>query len=309
MNTTTNNDSGLPDQMDLTTAIDLLTRHNNWRRGGDGEMVDVTRLGIALDSAIAHLNMLQQVRLPWIIEGLDEIGGLSRHLRHGGPAPEDLNGLNEGLSHAIDLATELRDELAALPDAGMKPTTLWCLHMVGPDDVYPAPSKEHAEMAENAYSAMLAERPFNHGVTCKAVVAPWPHSAASHAEGVGSFITDHLVPAWQTEAETASRGLMQLIQKASFSSAVDKQFALELASIMVPAPARPAAPGIDDTAMLNWMDANGFTAYRQIDPIDGLSRHCVVVAEAVAPRHGNVHDTIRGAIRAAMQAAGAEVKP
>lgn len=67
----------------------------------------------------------------------------------------------------------------------------------------------------------------------------------------------------------------------------------------------------DDAALLDWMDANGFTAYRQIDPIDGLSRHCVVVAEAVAPRHGNVHDTIRGAIRAAMKAqdGDAEVQP
>lgn len=67
----------------------------------------------------------------------------------------------------------------------------------------------------------------------------------------------------------------------------------------------------DDAALLNWMDANGFTAYRSVDPIDGISGHCVVVHETMAPRRGNVHDTIRGAIRAAMkaQASDAEVQP
>ena len=67
----------------------------------------------------------------------------------------------------------------------------------------------------------------------------------------------------------------------------------------------------DDAALLNWMDANGFTAYRSVDPIDGISGHCVVVHETMAPRRGNVHDTIRGAIRAAMkaQAGDAEVQP
>jgi len=57
-----------------------------------------------------------------------------------------------------------------------------------------------------------------------------------------------------------------------------------------------------DATRLDWLDANGFTAYRQIDPIDGLSPHCVVVHETQLPRRGNVHDTIRGAIDAAMQA-------
>ena len=61
-----------------------------------------------------------------------------------------------------------------------------------------------------------------------------------------------------------------------------------------------------DAARLDWLDANGFTAYRHIDPIDGLSSHCVVVHETQRPRRGNVHDTIRGAIDAAM---AGEVQP
>lgn len=58
-----------------------------------------------------------------------------------------------------------------------------------------------------------------------------------------------------------------------------------------------------DAERLNWLDANGFTAYRQIDPIDGLSGHCVVVHETMKPRRGNVADGIREAIDAAMQGA------
>ena len=59
-----------------------------------------------------------------------------------------------------------------------------------------------------------------------------------------------------------------------------------------------------DAERLDWLDANGFTAYRRIDPIDGLEDHCVVVHEGQKPRRGNVADTIREAIDAAMREAG-----
>jgi hypothetical protein len=52
----------------------------------------------------------------------------------------------------------------------------------------------------------------------------------------------------------------------------------------------------EDAGRLDWMDANEFTAYRSIDPIDGLSDHAVVVHESQRPRRGNVADTIRQAI-------------
>ncbi len=43
---------------------------------------------------------------------LDDIGGLSRFLRQGGPAPMDLEGLSSGLSQAVDLANEAISEEA-----------------------------------------------------------------------------------------------------------------------------------------------------------------------------------------------------
>jgi hypothetical protein len=66
----------------------------------------------------------------------------------------------------------------------------------------------------------------------------------------------------------------------------------------------PAGGDAKDAARLDWLDANGFTAYRAIDPLDGLSKHCVVVHETQRPRRGNVADTIRQAIDAAMREGG-----
>ena len=48
-----------------------------------------------------------------LIEGLDEITALSRHLRQGGCDSTDLPGLEEGLTHAIDMAAEMLSMLAA----------------------------------------------------------------------------------------------------------------------------------------------------------------------------------------------------
>lgn len=40
--------------MTLPEAIEILKLHNEWRRGGDGEMVNPTTLGIAIDLIIEH---------------------------------------------------------------------------------------------------------------------------------------------------------------------------------------------------------------------------------------------------------------
>ena len=41
--------------MKLSTAIKVLERHNKWRRGGDGDMVDPKKLGMAIDVILEHL--------------------------------------------------------------------------------------------------------------------------------------------------------------------------------------------------------------------------------------------------------------
>ncbi|MGY4892336.1 UNVERIFIED_CONTAM: hypothetical protein EX528_18840 [Xanthomonas axonopodis] len=79
---------------------------------------------------------------------------------------------------------------------------LWCMHILGPDDVHAAPSKAHAEKAAaalNAFHAARAEQS-EHDPKVEAVVAPWPHSVESHAESVADFIPGWLLPRWQVEA-------------------------------------------------------------------------------------------------------------
>ena len=40
--------------MTITEAIEILKSHNEWRRGGDGEMTNPTELGVAIDLIIGH---------------------------------------------------------------------------------------------------------------------------------------------------------------------------------------------------------------------------------------------------------------
>jgi hypothetical protein len=91
-------------------------------------------------------------------------------------------------------ADRLRDILAAQPPKA----ELWCLHIVGPDDVHAAPSKAHAEKAAAAFNEQFK----GSANLMHAEVAPWPHSAESHAEDVEKFIPNWLLPRWQVEGTT-----------------------------------------------------------------------------------------------------------
>ncbi len=41
--------------MTLQEAIDILTKHNEWRRGDEIDMIDPTQLGIAIDIILNQL--------------------------------------------------------------------------------------------------------------------------------------------------------------------------------------------------------------------------------------------------------------
>jgi hypothetical protein len=79
-------------------------------------------------------------------------------------------------------------------EASGREDTLWCLHIEGPDDVHPAPSKAYAEAAALLFNARFAPVSEETDVLIRAVVAPWPHSPESHAETVERFALDFLVP-------------------------------------------------------------------------------------------------------------------
>lgn len=82
---------------------------------------------------------------------------------------------------------------AALDALAQAAPTLWCLHILGPDDVHPAPSQAHAELAAANFNERFSELSASAEVMCKAVAAPWPHDPTSHAESVHRFIQDWMV--------------------------------------------------------------------------------------------------------------------
>lgn len=103
---------------------------------------------------------------------------------------------------------KMRDDLRALAarqPVGQEP--LWCLHVLGMDDVHPAPSKAHAEKAAAWHNEQFKDQAARLGISIEAKVVPWPHSAESHAAGVAAFIPQWLVPQWQLDAleSTAAR--------------------------------------------------------------------------------------------------------
>lgn len=66
---------------------------------------------------------------------------------------------------------------------------LWCVHVLGPDDVLAAPSHEAAVVAARE----LNKRNHSRGTTvddvmCFAYAAPWPHSKDAHAKAVKDWM-------------------------------------------------------------------------------------------------------------------------
>lgn len=59
---------------------------------------------------------------------------------------------------------------------------LWCVHVLGPDDMHPAPSKEEAERAVAALSEYRRDDPH---ISFEAI--PWPYSETSHVADVKFF--------------------------------------------------------------------------------------------------------------------------
>lgn len=70
---------------------------------------------------------------------------------------------------------------------------LWCMHVRGPDDVYPAPDYAAAlkwsDTANELCEQARAKHPGDDNVPrLRAVPAPWPWDAASHAAGLAKSI-------------------------------------------------------------------------------------------------------------------------
>lgn len=62
---------------------------------------------------------------------------------------------------------------------------LWCLHILGPDDVHAAPNKAEAERAVGFLAEYYKDDRMDPPISFEAI--PWPHSPESHAEDVKFF--------------------------------------------------------------------------------------------------------------------------
>lgn len=66
--------------------------------------------------------------------------------------------------------------------------TLWCVHVLGPDDVYAAPSHDAAVIhAHELNKALHGRLSTDNDILCFAYAAPWPYSATAHADSVLSW--------------------------------------------------------------------------------------------------------------------------
>lgn len=66
---------------------------------------------------------------------------------------------------------------------------LWCVHILGPDDVLAAPSHEAAVVhARELNKATFGRRDEPNDVLCIAYAAPWPYVAETHAEAVKDWL-------------------------------------------------------------------------------------------------------------------------
>lgn len=66
---------------------------------------------------------------------------------------------------------------------------LWCVNVVGPDDIYAAPSEEEAKRAVAYMTEFWKSRypeEYSWGMIGFQAI-PWPASAESHARDVGKF--------------------------------------------------------------------------------------------------------------------------
>jgi len=142
-----------------------------------------------------------------------------------GYTPDDPQDVAAGLQHDANMAestaTLLRKAAAAL--AARQPTgqgPLWCMHILGPDDVHAAPSKAHAEKAAAALNAFHAARQeqSEQDPKIEAVATLWPHSAESHAESVAAFIPGWMLPQWQVEAIRTNAPPARAVDHADFKA-------------------------------------------------------------------------------------------
>jgi len=86
------------------------------------------------------------------------------------------------LADAIGLTDELLSRLSVRHNPRNMTEELWCVHAIGPDDLYAAPNKAVAQEAVEHLTKYFSQ--FNHPLDPKVsfAVEPWPYSPESHTK-------------------------------------------------------------------------------------------------------------------------------
>jgi len=76
--------------------------------------------------------------------------------------------------------TTLKERIEANADL-----VLWCVHVLGPNDVHATPNHEAAVVqARELNKALFRKASPAHDVPCFAYAAPWPHSKEAHEDAI-----------------------------------------------------------------------------------------------------------------------------
>jgi len=69
---------------------------------------------------------------------------------------------------------------------------LWCIHILGPDDVFPAPNRAEADAKAKELNTFIGRHLHANDDDAtprlSVVVERWPYDAASHEEGLSQWV-------------------------------------------------------------------------------------------------------------------------
>lgn len=110
--------------------------------------------------------------------------------------------VKESLSVAPTVKAE-QVQAPSLPAAGLAEEELWAVHAQGPDDLYPAFSRDDAD----THAAALNSLPMPEGISVSAVVVPSPWPAVEHWKYLAEQERDHVaaLSAQQSKPSTVTR--------------------------------------------------------------------------------------------------------
>lgn len=130
------------------------------------------------------------------------------------------------------------------PQSVVVPDPLWMMHVIGPDDVYPAP--DHATAVQWCAYLNREIAPKVPEVLCVAVPAIWTGTPEEHAEGLAEAIKGWTVPAAPSSLAGGERmaGIISMLERVVGPTAsvriYEHEAKLILAALSPEAPAREA---------------------------------------------------------------------